>query len=315
MANNSICSHRERKRNKARDKPKIRDCRMLLVWSLLTAALFVFELPVIFDTLSDIRQSRSMQAYADEFHRMTKQEIEQEKERVRVYNAEIAQKQMQNGFWYQGAEAGDPLYESLLSRNTPGDDANIMAILDIPKINLYLPVGHGTSDGLLQYAAGHMYGSSLPLGGKDTNAILAGHTGLSTAKLFTDIKKLQPGDEVRIHVLDEIHRYRILNKKTVQQGPDEPPLLQMHQNADEITLYTCTPFGINDSRIILRAERIFPDLQRETEETNLMETEQKMLRRLLLCLVFPVCTGSLGIITNRIISCNRWNRIKYGIKK
>ncbi|MGN0361979.1 MAG: class C sortase [Bilifractor sp.] len=298
MTNNRIFFLRERNRNKARDKPKVRDSRILMASLLLTAAVLFFELPFIFNTLSAIRQSRSMQAYADEFHHQTEQEIEQEKQRVRSYNAEIAQKQMQNGFWYQGAEAGDPRYESLLSSDNAEDDANIMAVLDIPKIHLYLPVGHGTSDELLQYAAGHMYGSSLPLGGKDTNAILAGHTGLSTAKLFTDIKKLQPGDEVRIHVLDEIHRYRILHKRTVQQGPDELPLLQMNQNADEITLYTCTPFGINDARIILRAERIYPDLPLKSEEKNFIKTEQKLLRRLLLCIIVPAGIVAFGVITN-----------------
>lgn len=277
-------------------KQRYHNPRMVMATILLLAAAMVCEFPFFSNTLAEIRQIGSMSGYEDMVNGMTKEEIAEEKEKVRTYNEGIYEDQMLHGFTYQGPQATDPVYESLLVSRDENDDAAIMGIIEIPIIDVYLPIGHGTTDELLTYAAGHMYGSSLPLGGKNTNAIIAGHTGLSTARLFTDVKKLKSGDEVRIHVLDEIHRYKIASKKTVKQGPDETPLLQMNEGADEITLYTCSPYGINDERIILRAKRAYPDIPYDGDGGTLLAMSRETILKLILCAAIPAAILILSLV-------------------
>lgn len=277
-------------------KKKYHNPRMVMATILLMASAMVCEFPFFSNSLAEIRQIGSMSNYDDMVNGMTKEEIAEEKEKVREYNEGIYEYQIVHGFSYQGSQATDPTYESLLVSRDENDDANIMGIIEIPTIDVYLPIGHGTTDELLTYAAGHMYGSSLPLGGKNTNAIIAGHTGLSTARLFTDVKNLGNGDEVRIHVLDEIHRYQITGKKTVKQGPDETPLLQMNEGADEITLYTCSPYGINDERTILRAKRVYPDIPYDGEGGALLALSKQTIMNLILCVAIPTAILIISLV-------------------
>lgn len=281
-------------------KKKYHNLRWTVFWLLLFLACIIMEFPLVEDALSNIRQIGSVADYQEKVEGMRKDEIEEEKERVRNYNQNIYEEQMEEGFHYQGPDVTDREYESLLSSEDQ-NGANIMGFIEIPDIGVYLPVGHGTQESMLQYAAGHMYGSSLPLGGKNTNAIIAGHTGLATARLFTDVKTLEKGAEVRIHVLDEIHRYRLVRKKQVAQGPDETPLLQMEKGKDELTLYTCSPYGVNDHRIIERFERVYPDLSISDEAgEDLTSLGIDALIRLILCAALPA-----GIVTAGLVDRHR----------
>ena len=134
-----------------------------------------------------------------------------------------------------------------------------MAYIDIPKINVYIPIFHGTNDKELEQGVGHMKGTSFPVGGENTHSVIAGHTGLPTAEIFTDIDQLVKGDIFYIHVLDEILAYKVDQIKVVL--PDETDDTQIFQGEDYVTLLTCTPYGINDHRLLVRGTRIPYDKQ------------------------------------------------------
>lgn len=126
--------------------------------------------------------------------------------------------------------------------------------IEIPKINVYLPIYHGMSDDVLQKGVGHMEGSSLPIGGKSTHCVLAGHTGLPSANLFTDLDQLTPGDTFYIHSLDKVLAYKVDQIKKVL--PYETDDIQITDAEDYVTLVTCTPYGINSHRLLVRGIRV-----------------------------------------------------------
>lgn len=130
----------------------------------------------------------------------------------------------------------------------------VMAYVDIPKINVYLPVQHGTDVDTLEKSVGHVAGTSLPVGGSSTHAVLSAHSGLASSKLFSDIDQLAVGDTFYIHVLGEALAYKVDAIHTVL--PTDTSLLQIEDGEDQVTLVTCTPFGINTHRLLVRGHRI-----------------------------------------------------------
>ena len=130
----------------------------------------------------------------------------------------------------------------------------VMCYIDIPKINVYLPVQHGTDADTLERAVGHVVGTSLPIGGSSTHAVLSAHSGLASSKLFSDIDQLAVGDTFYIHVLGEVLAYKVDTINTVL--PTDTSLLQIEDGKDQVTLVTCTPFGVNTHRLLVRGRRI-----------------------------------------------------------
>lgn len=144
----------------------------------------------------------------------------------------------------------------------------VMAYVDIPKINVYLPVQHGTDADTLERAVGHVVGTSLPVGGSSTHAVLSAHSGLASSKLFSDIDQLAVGDVFYIHVLGDTLAYKVDAINTVL--PTDTRLLQIEDGKDYVTLVTCTPFGVNTHRLLVRGHRV-PYLP-EQEATAAEET-------------------------------------------
>ena len=130
----------------------------------------------------------------------------------------------------------------------------VMAYVDIPKINVYLPVQHGTGADTLEKSVGHVVGTSLPVGGNNTHAVLSAHSGMASSKLFSDIDQLAVGDTFYIHVLGDTLAYRVDAINTVL--PTDTHLLQIEDGKDYVTLVTCTPFGVNTHRLLVRGHRI-----------------------------------------------------------
>ncbi len=130
----------------------------------------------------------------------------------------------------------------------------VMCYIDIPKINVYLPVQHGTDADTLERAVGHVVGTSLPVGGSSTHAVLSAHSGMASSKLFSDIDQLAEGDMFYIHVLGEVLAYKVDAIHTVL--PTDTSLLQIEDNKDLVTLVTCTPFGVNTHRLLVRGHRV-----------------------------------------------------------
>lgn len=146
-------------------------------------------------------------------------------------------------------------YSSVLNISGTG----IMGYIDIDKINVELPIYHGTAEGTLAIAVGHLEGSSLPIGGAGTHSVLSAHRGLPSAKLFTDLDRLEEGDTFRITVLNEVYTYRIDKVSIVKPGETE--LLQPVPGKEYCTLMTCTPYGINSHRLLVRGERVDTEVQ------------------------------------------------------
>ena len=130
----------------------------------------------------------------------------------------------------------------------------VMAYVDIPKIGVYLPVQHGTDADTLERAVGHVVGTSLPVGGSNTHAVLSAHSGMASSKLFSDIDQLAEGDTFYIHVLGDTLAYKVDAIHTVL--PTDTSLLQIADGKDLVTLVTCTPFGINTHRLLVRGHRV-----------------------------------------------------------
>ena len=142
-----------------------------------------------------------------------------------------------------------------------------MCTIDIPKIGVYLPVRHGTGAETLEQAVGHVVGTSLPVGGAGTHAVLSAHSGMASAKLFSDIDQLVKGDVFYIHVLGEVLAYEVDQIATVL--PSDTSLLQIEEDKDYVTLITCMPFGVNTHRLLVRGHRVpyVPELVVENGKT------------------------------------------------
>ncbi len=153
----------------------------------------------------------------------------------------------------EGAAADDALDYDALLRATPSD---VMARLRIPAVDVDLPVYHGTSDDTLLRGAGHLQGTSLPVGGEGTHSVITAHRGLAEAKMFTNLDRVEEGDTFTIEVLGEVLTYQVIRTQVVE--PDEREALRPVVGEDLVTLVTCTPLGINTQRILVTGERVIP---------------------------------------------------------
>ena len=148
--------------------------------------------------------------------------------------------------------------------NIAGD--GMMGIVEIPKIDIKLPIYHTTREDVLQVAAGHLEGSSLPVGGASTHAVISAHRGLPSASLFTDLDKLEEGDHFLIHVLNETLCYEVDKISVVK--PEETSGLAVEEGKDLVTLLTCTPYGVNTERLLVRGHRVeYVEQEVEAEKT------------------------------------------------
>lgn len=175
---------------------------------------------------------------------------------ARAYNAHMPAGVLSDPFTQGTAEsdlAEDLAYQSY-EQVLRVSDSGVIGEISYPRLGIGLPVYHGTSDAVLSKGAGHLYGSSLPVGGPSTHAVLTSHSGLVNASLFTSLPDAQLGDEFQVNVLGETHYYRVDSIETVR--PEETGSLRIVPGQDYVTLITCTPIGINSHRILVRGERV-----------------------------------------------------------
>lgn len=190
-------------------------------------------------------QSRAVASYSNTVAALTEEEKEDILKAADTYNGKL---QDVNRPFLNYAEAGD--YNKILDISGTG----IMGYITIEKLNVELPIYHGTSEGVLQVAAGHLEGSSLPVGGAGTHSVISAHRGLPSARLFTNLDKLEEGDTFTVTVLDRKLTYQVDQIKIVE--PQEIDALTIEEGKDYCTLMTCTPYGINTHRLLVRGERI-----------------------------------------------------------
>ncbi len=219
-------------------------------WILISFVLFavagvLLAYPLVSTIINSKYHSDIETAYTAAIEDSNADELEQQRQAAQQYNAMLSGAATIT----EGGASAPPL--AYAQQLTVG---GVMAYVDIPKINVYLPVQHGTDADTLERAVGHVVGTSLPVGGSSTHAVLSAHSGLASSKLFSDIDQLAEGDTFYIHVLGEVLAYKVDIINTVL--PTDTSLLQIEDGKDLVTLVTCTPFGVNTHRLLVRGHRV-----------------------------------------------------------
>ena len=218
--------------------------RWLLAAACGVVALGLLLYPLVGELLSEKYHSDVETTYTAAIEGTDDTELTAQRQAAEQYNAMLANATISEG----GADAPPLAYTEQL---TVG---GVMCYVDIPKINVYLPVQHGTGADTLEKSVGHVVGTSLPVGGSSTHAVLSAHSGMASAKLFSDIDQLEKGDVFYIRVLGEVLAYQVDSINIVL--PTDTSLLQIEEGKDLVTLVTCTPFGINTHRLLVRGNRV-----------------------------------------------------------
>ena len=217
---------------------------LLVIVFLIGLSLLLY--PVASDYWNSFHQSRIIADYNQTVADISEADYEKLLNDARAYNAKLADKS--DRFYLSNEE--EALYNSLLNISGNG----VMGYIDIPSINVSLPIYHGDSDEVLQVAVGHIKGSSLPVGGESTHCVLSGHRGLPSAKLFTNLDELAQGDIFTLQVLNESLTYEVDRILIVE--PDDIGALEIESGSDYCTLVTCTPYGVNSHRLLVRGHRV-----------------------------------------------------------
>lgn len=216
---------------------------ILLIFIIL-AGFAVILYPSFSDWWNKSRTSRVISSYQEEIQNIDQEKIDNMLNGAHIYNENLASCSDQ----YSGYEFIDG-YDSILNIAN-----GVMGYISIPVIQVEYPIYHGTSDDVLNIAVGHIEGSSFPVGGESTHSVLSAHRGLPSARLFTDLDKMEVGDVFTINVLDEVFTYQV--EEIIIILPDELDELRIIPGEDYVTLLTCTPYGVNSHRLLIRGKRI-----------------------------------------------------------
>lgn len=233
--------------------------RNLVLGGIFLLGLGIFLYPTISNWLATRAHYSEISSYDKKIKALKKKEIERREKEAAEYNKQVQTTKK---------TFADPFAEEKNNQEAYADALNLgdaMGYIEISKINIKLPIYQGTSEEVLSRGVGHLDHSSLPVGGKNTHAILTGHRGLPSAKLFTDLDKLSEGDFFYIHSIDKVLAYRVDQIKVVL--PHETDDLQIVENQDYTTLITCTPYGVNTNRLLVRGERVAFN-QKEKQEIS-----------------------------------------------
>ena len=216
----------------------------------LAAGLILY--PILGNALEEKNKSLVMTEYSRAVEEMTDTRMEEILAAAETYNAALSPISVSADGVYSlsGLTAAQEQYDEILAVNESG----IMGQLEIPELNIRLPIYHGTDGSTLEKGVGHLLGSSFPVGGKGTHAVLTGHSGLSREKMLTDLEKMKVGDQFFLHVLDRTLAYEVRDIFTVL--PDDTSHLGIQRGKDMCTLITCTPYGVNTHRLLVQGYRV-----------------------------------------------------------
>ena len=227
---------------------------ILLVLVMLTGA-GVMAYPTFADWWNSFHQSRAVASYVETVEKMDTADYDRVLAEAEAYNRHLCE----TGILWNMTEEEAAEY----NRQLKVEGTDIMGYIDIDRVKIHLPIYHGTDEAVLQVAVGHISGTSLPIGGEGTHCVVSGHRGLPSAKLFTDIDKLVEGDVFTLTVLNHVATYQVDQIVTVL--PTELEALAIEPGKDYCTLVTCTPYGINTHRLLIRGHRI-PNIEKTEEK-------------------------------------------------
>lgn len=213
---------------------------------ILLAGLSLLLYPTFSNWWNSFHSSKAISDYSEQVAQLDQEQYTELWDAAIAYNKDLQNK----GNVFQVTDAQRAAYSQLLNVGGNG----VMGYIEIPSIDVSLPLYHGTSESILQVAVGHLEWSSLPTGGEGTHCVVSGHRGLPSARLFTDLDDLRTGDQFMIRVLDELMTYEV--DQILIVDPDDVDDLLIEEGKDLVTLVTCTPYGINSHRLLVRGHRI-----------------------------------------------------------
>lgn len=273
---------------------------------LLGFAILIY--PTVSNQWNTYRQNQLISSYEELIGKMAEEDFTKEWEKANAFNDTIIHN---NVFGDVFGENGDDIknteYWQILNVGNDG----VMGYVSIPKINVKLSIYHGTADDVLQTGIGHLNGTKLPIGGESTHSVLAAHRGLPSARLFTDIDQLERGDMFYVHVLDETLAYQVDQILDMVDKDDSETLqkaLQIEEGQDYVTLFTCTPYGVNSHRLLVRGTRVPYNGEEEIESTAAESMLKSIQNYYMIYLILGLSVTLLVILLMRFL-------IKPGKKK
>ena len=255
---------------------KIKLMRIVLILIFITG-LGILLYPIISNLLMNIFQTTAIQEYNYTVEQMQQERIEEILSEARIYNEQFKNTVVVDPFSQEAESSVNSEYNEIL--NIDGT----MGYIEIPKINVNLPIFHGTSEEVLKRGVGHIETTPLPIGGEGNHSVLSAHRGLPSAKLFTDLDKLEIDDVFMIKMLTETLVYRIDQIKVVE--PTDTQYLQAEEGEDYITLITCTPYAINTHRMLVRGTRIDTDEYLASINNSNLDNEKQSVNYLFIFII------------------------------
>ncbi|WP_302319833.1 class C sortase, partial [Gordonibacter pamelaeae] len=222
--------------------------RQAVAAACLAAGLALMLYPVVGTLLNERSFTDAVGRYEEQAAALPEKERQEMLAAAHAYNDSLRGDPVHDPFIPNSGWAQPEGYDDVLDV----DGAGLMGVVEVPAIGVRLPIRHGTSDEVLAHGAGHIPQTSLPVGGPGTHAVITGHTGLPTARLFDDLSRLEVGDVFVVEVLGERHAYAVDDVRVVE--PDEVDAIRIDGNRDFVTLMTCTPYGVNSHRLLVRGE-------------------------------------------------------------
>ena len=255
----------------------------IIIALIFLAGLGFLLYPTVSNLWNRAHQSRAIATYTKQVEKLDDSQNKEMLKAARKYNKSLLKK---SDHW-KLSKKDKKKYESLLDVSGTG----IMGYIEVPKIDCSLPLYHGTDEGALQIAIGHLEGSSLPVGGKSTHCVLSGHRGLPSARLFTDLDQMEEGDIFILNILGRKLAYEVDQIKVVL--PEEMSDLEIEEGKDLCTLVTCTPYGINTHRLLVRGHRTKYVEKKVEEEQKKVQTKKTDIRLMI--------AGGTGVLILLII--------------
>ena len=234
----------------------------LMIGIIFLAGLSLLLYPFVANQWNNYRQKQLISGYEQVVSDKEAAEgidYDAERKKAEDYNEALLPCVLPDSFALAESSGVDPVYMNTL--NIAGDE--MMGSVEIPKINIKIPIYHTTEEDVLNKGAGHLEGSSLPVGGANTHAVISAHRGLPSASLFTDLDQMKVGDHFLLHVLDETLCYEVDKISVVK--PEDTSALAVEDGQDLVTLLTCTPYGVNTERLLVRGHRV-PYVEEEVKE-------------------------------------------------
>ncbi|MGO3116669.1 class C sortase [Enterococcus pseudoavium] len=237
---------------------------------LLTAGIGIIAFPFISNYLNQRNATQVMENYQKKADKLTPEQIAEMFQQAQIYNENLLGQPAHDPFIPgSGIVMPDNYYQVLNVDGTMGQ-------IEIPSIDVKLPIYHGTKESVIRKAAGHLEGSALPIGGAGTHTVLTSHTGLTEAKLFTDLTELKKGDHFYIHVLNRTLAFEVDKISVIE--PEHTELLRAVKGQEYATLLTCTPYGVNSHRLLVRGKRVPYNPKKVVKKKKLTKEQHLLLK-------------------------------------